>query len=164
MLHMFFTWNIFVLRKTCSLCFFYGEARHRHDPQPGVRTRDVQTSGRPDRPECSECTGEVQWPKSSSHRKTSGRPPGPSGASRHRSGTKAAFDRFDRLVDWSIGSIDSIDSIFENKKKQKMQLLGKLSQTFQDSFELDSDSDKSRDDRLNSPKSGIFCFCHFWAN
>ena len=40
----------------------------------------------------------------------------------------------------------------------KMQFLKELSQTSQDSFELDSDSSKSRDDRLNSPKSGIFCF------
>ena len=35
-----------------------------------------------------------------------------------------------------------------------MPLLKKLSRTSRDSFESDSDSKESRDDRLNSPKSG----------
>ena len=35
-----------------------------------------------------------------------------------------------------------------------MQLFGELSQTSRDSFESDSDSTESRDDWLNSPKSG----------
>ena len=74
---------------------------------------------------------------------------------------KAAFDRFDRTVDWSIVSIDSI---FEETQKMKMQLFGEFSQGSQDSFETDSNSNKSQDDGLNSPKSGIFCFCCFWAN
>ena len=45
-----------------------------------------------------------------------------------------------------------------------MPLLGELSRTSLDLVELDSDSTKSLDVRLNSPKSGIYIFCHFWAN
>ena len=42
-----------------------------------------------------------------------------------------------------------------------MPLLGELSRSSRDSFESDSDSKESWDDRLNSPKSGISCFCLF---
>ena len=35
-----------------------------------------------------------------------------------------------------------------------MPLFGELSRSSQDSFESESDSKESRDDRLNSPKSG----------
>ena len=45
-----------------------------------------------------------------------------------------------------------------------MPLLKELSRTSRDSFESESDSKESRDVRLNSFKSGIFHFCHFWAN
>ena len=45
-----------------------------------------------------------------------------------------------------------------------MPLLKELSRTSRDSFESESDSKASRDDRLNSFKSGIFHFSHFWAN
>ena len=45
-----------------------------------------------------------------------------------------------------------------------MPLLKELSRTSRDSFESESDSNESRDVRLNSFKSGIFHFCHFWAN
>ena len=37
-----------------------------------------------------------------------------------------------------------------------MPLLGELSRSSPDSFEPDSDSNKSRDNRLNSSKSGMF--------
>ena len=43
-------------------------------------------------------------------------------------------------------------------KNLQMPLFGELSQTSQDLFESDSDSHKSRDVRLNSPKSGVFYF------
>ena len=56
-------------------------------------------------------------------------------------------------------NIESIES-----KKRKMPLLKELSRTSQDSFESESDSQESRDVRLNSPKCCIFHFCQFWAN
>ena len=43
-------------------------------------------------------------------------------------------------------------------KKCKLPLFGKLSRSSWDFFESDSDSKESRDDRLNSSKSGIFIF------
>ena len=77
---------------------------------------------------------------------------------------KAAFDRYDRYGLCSICSIDSIDSIFKKRKNFETPLLKELSRSSQDSFESESDSKESRDDRLNSFKSGIFHFCHFLAN
>ena len=53
-------------------------------------------------------------------------------------------------------SIDSISGNITKIQKNKMPLFGELSQTSQDSFESESDSNKSRDDRLTSPKSCIF--------
>ena len=43
-------------------------------------------------------------------------------------------------------------------KKCKLPLLGELSRSSRDSFESESDSKESRDDRANSPKSGILNF------
>ena len=63
--------------------------------------------------------------------------------------------RFDR-IEMNIESIES--------KKHKMPLLKELSRTSQDSFQSESDSKESRDVRLDSFRSGIFHFCHFWAN
>ena len=42
-----------------------------------------------------------------------------------------------------------------------MPLFGELSRSSYDSFESESDSSESRDDPLNSPKSGIFYFSRF---
>ena len=64
-----------------------------------------------------------------------------------------------RSIDRIEMNIESIES-----QKRKMPLLKQLSQTSQGSFESDSDSKESRNVRLNSFKSGIFHFCHFWAN
>mgnify|MGYP003312857108 CR=1 FL=1 len=64
-----------------------------------------------------------------------------------------------RSIDRIEMNIESIES-----KKRKMPLLKELSRTSRDSFESESDSKESRDVRLNSFKSGIFHFCHFWAN
>ena len=50
------------------------------------------------------------------------------------------------------------------QKKRKMPILKELSRTSQDSFESESDSQESRDVRLNSPRSCIFHFSRFWAN
>ena len=53
----------------------------------------------------------------------------------------------------------------ENKnKKLKMQLFGKFSWTLLDTFELEFDSNKSWDDRLNSLKSGKNKKCNFLAS
>ena len=43
-----------------------------------------------------------------------------------------------------------------------MPLLRELSRTSQDSFESDSDSKESQDDRLSSFKSGVLLFLHFF--
>ena len=43
----------------------------------------------------------------------------------------------------------------------EIPLFGELSRSSRDSFESDSDSKESWDDRLNSPKSGISCFYLF---
>ena len=64
-----------------------------------------------------------------------------------------------RSIDRIEMNIESIES-----KKRKMPLLKELSRTSQDSFESESDSQESRDVRLNSPKNGIFHFCHYGAN
>ena len=48
-------------------------------------------------------------------------------------------------------------------KKCKLPFFGELSRSSWDSFELDSDSKESRDDRLNSLKSGVFDFLRFWG-
>ena len=116
---------------------------------------------------------------------------------------KAAFDRFDRSIDRLVPSIRST-RYSKKRQKMKMQLLGELSQTSQDSFEFniqlfeynywiptqtnsgtigltrqtvallflqlfgklsrssqvsfesDSDSNESRDNRLNLSKSCVF--------
>ena len=64
-------------------------------------------------------------------------------------------DRIERLLRFSRKS---------EKKIIKMPLLGELSRTSLDSFESESDSNKSWDDRLNSPKSGKNKKCHFLAS
>ena len=46
----------------------------------------------------------------------------------------------------------------EKNEKLKMPLLGELSRSSRDSFESESDSKESRDDRLNSTKSGFGVF------
>ena len=43
-------------------------------------------------------------------------------------------------------------------------LFGELSRSSRDSFEPDSDSNESRDDGLNSLKSGIFHFSFFFVS
>ncbi len=43
-----------------------------------------------------------------------------------------------------------------------MPLLGELSRSSQDLFESDSDSNESRDVRLDSPKSGVLKFSRFF--
>ena len=58
-----------------------------------------------------------------------------------------------RLIDW----LDRFDRF-------KRPLLGESSQTSQDCFESESDSNESRDDGLDSPKSVFFLTCHFWTN
>ena len=50
------------------------------------------------------------------------------------------------------------------KNTTKNVTLDELPRSSRDSFESDSDSNESRDDRLNSPKSGIYCFCRFLAS
>ena len=44
-----------------------------------------------------------------------------------------------------------------------LPLLGELSTSSRDSWESDSDSNASRDDRLHSFKSGILIFLRFWS-
>ena len=45
-----------------------------------------------------------------------------------------------------------------------LPLLGELSKSSRDSWESDSDSNESRDDRLHSFKSGVFIFLRFLVN
>ena len=54
-----------------------------------------------------------------------------------------------------------VDSTFEKREKIEMPLFGELSRSSRDSFESDSDSKESRDDRRNSPKSCVFNFSRF---
>ena len=66
----------------------------------------------------------------------------------------------------SIDRIEMNIESTESKKciKIKTPLLKELSRSSRDSFESESNSKESQDDRLNSFKSGVFHFCHFLAN
>ena len=68
---------------------------------------------------------------------------------------KVALYFFSRFLEYRL------DVVRETREKLKMPLFGELSRSSQDSFESESDSKESWDDRLNSPKIGIFNFLRF---
>ena len=80
--------------------------------------------------------------------------------------------RDDRLNSPKNGNLHFLDFVVRRRpparrrrttksKKCKLPLFGELSRSSRDSFESDSDSKESRDDRLNSPKNGNLHFFDF---
>ena len=69
---------------------------------------------------------------------------------------KRGVSTFFDFLSWKIYGRDR-----ETSKNVKKTLFGELSQSSRDSFELESDSKESWDDRLNTPKSGYSTFLDF---